>query len=278
MSIRARRPGRPGLMAACNGVAAALVLAFLIAPVLVVVPLSFSADRYLGFPITGWTTGWYEEFFASARWLGALGNSFAIALASTLLSVALGGAAAVGLSHPGLPGRRIIEFVLVAPMILPAVIIGVGMYFVFSKLGLTASYVGLVLAHTTLAVPFVVVAVGAAMTALDRRLLWAAASLGAPPWMRFRRVTLPIIAPGVISGALFAFSTSIDEVVVTLFIAGPGQRTLPREMFTATREQLTPTLLAGAGLLMLIASLLLVASSWVGARRRRLEGAAGRAD
>ncbi|WGD29725.1 ABC transporter permease [Ancylobacter sp. WKF20] len=260
---------RKRLFGALNGLLAAFVLAFLIAPVLVVLPLSFSADRYLAFPITGLTTGWYAEFFGSERWLTALGNSVGIAVISTVLSVTLGSMAALGLSHPGLPGRRTIEFLLVAPMILPAVIVGVGMYFVFAQLGLTSTYPGLILAHTTLAVPFVVVAVGAAMAGFDRRLLWAAASLGAPPWMRFRRVTLPIILPGMFSGALFAFSTSIDEVVVTLFIAGPGQRTLPREMFTATREQLTPTLLAAAGLLMLIASLLLFASTWVSGSKRR---------
>jgi putative spermidine/putrescine transport system permease protein len=250
---------------------AVLVLGFLVAPVLVVLPLSFSADRYLAFPITGPTTGWYADFFGSDRWLSALLNSIGIAVSSTALSVLLGTMAALGLSHPGLPGRRIIAFFLVAPMILPAVIVGLGIYFVFSQIGLTATYPGLVLAHTTLSVPFVVVAVGAALAVLDRRLFWAAASLGAPPWMRFQRVTFPIIMPGVISGALFAFSISLDEVIVTLFIAGPGQRTLPREMFAATREQLTPTLLAGAGILMLIASLLLVASTWVAARKRRLE-------
>lgn len=237
-----------------------LVLAFLLLPILVVLPLSFSDNRYMSLPLGGFTLHWYEQFFASPQWLGALANSFAIALASTVLAVLLGGLAALGLRHPAMPGKRLIEVLLIAPMIVPAVIVGVGMYFVFSGAGLTRSYLGLVLAHTTLAVPFVIVNVGAALGGLNQRLLWAAASMGATPWVTLRQVTLPLISPGLVSGALFAFATSLDEVVVTLFLAGPDQQTLPREMFTAAREALSPVLLAAATLMVLFATLLLLLS------------------
>ncbi|PRA53691.1 polyamine ABC transporter permease [Pseudomonas sp. MYb115] len=237
-----------------------LVLAFLLLPILVVLPLSFSDNRYMSLPLGSFTLHWYEQFFGSSQWLGALANSFAIALTSTALAVLLGGLAALGLRHPSMPGKRVIEVLLIAPMIVPAVIVGVGMYFVFSSAGLTRSYLGLVLAHTTLAVPFVIVNVGAALGGLNQRLLWAAASMGATPWVTLRQVTLPLISPGLVSGALFAFATSLDEVVVTLFLAGPDQRTLPREMFTTAREALSPVLLAAATIMVLFATLLLLLS------------------
>jgi putative spermidine/putrescine transport system permease protein len=188
-----------------------LVLAFLLLPILIVLPLSFSDSRYMSLPLGNFTLRWYEDFFASSQWLSALFNSIAVALASTALAVILGGLAALGLRHPAMPGKRFIEVLLIAPMIVPAVIVGVGMYFVFSNAGLTRTYLGLILAHTTLAVPFVVVNVGSALGGLNQRLLWAAASMGATPWTTLRKVTLPLISPGLVSGGLFAFATSLDD-------------------------------------------------------------------
>lgn len=244
-----------------------LVLFFLAAPVVLVLVLSFSQDKYITVLVSGWTLNWYADFINSPRWMTALANSLIVGITSTFLSVCLGSAAAIGLSHPGLPGKRVIEFLLVAPMILPAVVIGVGIYFVFAKIGLTGTMTGLVLAHTTIAVPFVVVSTGAALASFDRRLLQASASLGATPTLTFYKIVLPIIAPGMVSGGLFAFATSLDEVVVTLFVAGPGQRTLPREMFTMIREQMTPTILAGAGILMMLATLFMIMSLVVSSKK-----------
>ncbi|WP_411741602.1 ABC transporter permease [Pseudomonas sp. GL-RE-20] len=241
-------------------VSGCLVLAFLLLPILIVLPLSLSDSRYMSLPLGHFTLRWYEDFFSSSQWLSALFNSFAVALASTALAVILGGLAALGLRHPAMPGKRFIEVLLIAPMIVPAVIVGVGMYFVFSNAGLTRTYLGLILAHTTLAVPFVVVNVGSALGGLNQRLLWAAASMGATPWTTLRKVTLPLISPGLLSGGLFAFATSLDEVVVTLFLAGPDQRTLPREMFTTAREALSPVLLSAATIMVLFATLLLLLS------------------
>lgn len=258
---------KPSVLNFLDSVFGWLVLFFLAAPIVLVVVLSFSQDKYITVLVSGWTLDWYVDFINSPRWMAALTNSLIVGITSTLLAVCLGSAAAIGLSHPGLPGKRFIEFLLVAPMILPTVVIGVGIYFVFAKIGLTGTMTGLILAHTTLAVPFVVVSVGAALTSFDRRLLQASSSLGATPAMTFYRIVLPIIAPGMVSGGLFAFATSLDEVVVTLFVAGPGQRTLPREMFTMIREQMTPTILAGAGILMLLATLFMILSQAVSSKK-----------
>jgi putative spermidine/putrescine transport system permease protein len=263
MTVHTRKPITGKLLL---GVASSLILGFLILPILVIVPLSFNSSRYLALPFEGFTWRWYEDFFSSPTWREALINSVSIALATMVLSTVLGTAAAIGLANGKVKGRKVIETLLLAPLIAPAVIVGVGIYFVFSLLGLTQSMLGLVLAHTALAAPFVVVTVGAAMTALDKRLLWAAASLGAKPGHTFRKITLPIIAPGIFSGALFAFTTSLDEIVITLFLAGPGQRTLPREMFSAARDTITPTLAAAATTMIVFSTFLLVASLLVKGR------------
>ncbi|MDX8458870.1 ABC transporter permease [Mesorhizobium humile] len=243
------------------GLTAALVLAFLMAPLIVIVLFSFKDSGDFAFPITGWSLKWYRTFFTTQTWMEALKNSLILAVSTTLLATPLGTMAALGLAAPQLPGRRLISAFLLIPMIAPVVIVGIGMYFVFSMAGLTATLPGLILGHTSLAVPFVVVTVSAALTGLDRRLLWAAASMGAPPFLAFRKVTLPAILPGVASGALFAFATSLDEVVVTMFLAGPGQRTLPREMFTIARDTLTPTIAAAATVLIAASIVLLIASN-----------------
>ncbi|WP_232375547.1 ABC transporter permease [Mesorhizobium comanense] len=249
------RFGRFGL-----GLAAVTVLAFLMAPLIIIVLFSFKSSGDFTFPITGWSLKWYREFFTTPTWMDALRNSLVLAVSTTLLATPLGTMAALGLAAPQLPGRRLISALLLIPMIAPVVIVGVGMYFVFSMTGLTATYPGLILGHTSLAVPFVVVTVSAVLTGLDRRLLWAAASMGASPFLTFRKVTLPVILPGIASGALFAFATSLDEVVVTMFLAGPGQRTLPREMFTIARDTLTPTIAAAATVLIAASIVLLTAS------------------
>lgn len=244
-----------------------LVLGFLLLPILAVLPLSFSGNRYMSLPLQGFTLQWYQMFFDSSQWVASLVNSMVIAISSTALSLVLGTLAALGLRHPALPGKRIIEALFIAPMIVPAVIVGVGMYFVFVNVGLAQTLLGLVAAHTTLAVPFVVINVGATLGGMNPRLAWAAASMGAGPWVAFRRVTLPLLTPGLVSGGLFAFATSLDEVVVTLFLAGPDQRTLPREMFTVAREALSPVLLAAATVLTGMATLLLVLSRRLTRRR-----------
>ncbi len=252
----------------------ALVFVFLLAPILAIMPLSFSSGQFLTYPIPGFSLRWYAEFFTSDKWLGGLKNSMIVGVASTLLATALGTLASLGLVRARFRGKGLLMGLLISPMIVPLVITAVGFYFFFSPLGLTASYTGLILAHTALAAPFVVVTVTATLQGFDMNLARAAASLGAGPSTTFFKVILPLIAPGVASGALFAFATSFDEVVVVLFVAGPEQRTLPREMFSGIRENISPTITAAATILILFSVALLVALELLRRRNARMRGAA----
>jgi len=250
------------------------MLVFLIVPILVIVPLSFNAGSFLSYPLSGWSLRWYEAFLGSEEWMRALRNSLMIAPAATLLATGLGTLAAVGLARGEFRGKALVMAVLISPMVAPVVIIAVGLYFFFAKVGLLNSYLGLVLAHAALGVPFVVITVTATLQGYDRNFSRAAASLGATPWFAFRKVMLPLIAPGVISGALFAFATSFDEVVVTLFLASPSQRTLPMQMFGGIRENLDPTIAAAATLMVGASAVLLLLMEWLRRRNEKLRGTA----
>ncbi|WP_038937203.1 ABC transporter permease [Bradyrhizobium japonicum] len=250
----------------------AAVLLFLIAPILVIVPLSFNSVPFFTYPMPGLSLRWYEEFFLTSRWQGALQNSLFVALSVTLLSTTLGTLAALGLSRPNFPCRTAVMSLLISPMIVPVVITAVAVYFFYADIGVLNSYIGLILAHTTLATPFVVIAVTATLIGFDHSLTRAAAGLGGAPITVFFKVTLPLILPGMISGALFAFLTSFDEVVVALFVAGPGQRTLPRVMFSGIREEISPTIIAAATVLILFSIGMLTAVELLRRRSQRLRG------
>jgi len=251
----------------------ALVLVFLVAPILIIVPLSFSSGSFFYYPLPGFSLRWYEDFFSSTFWLPSVWNSLIVGTAATLLATLLGTVAALGMWRARFPGQALILAVLISPMVVPVIIIAVGVYFAFAPLGLNDGYAGLILAHTTLAVPFVVVTVLATLAGFDRILLRAAASLGAAPLTTFRRVTLPLILPGVASGAVFAFAASFDEVVVALLIAGPGQRTLPRQMFAGINDNISLTITAAATMLIGISLLLMVAVDGLRRRSERLRRA-----
>jgi putative spermidine/putrescine transport system permease protein len=248
------------------------MLIFLVVPILVIVPLSFNEGSFLSYPLSGFSLRWYEEFLGSQEWMRALRNSLIIAPAATLLATALGTLAAVGLARGEFRGKGLVMAVLISPMIAPLVIVAVALYFFFAQMNLLNSYLGLVLAHAVLGVPFVVITVSATLQGYDRNLSRAAASLGAPPFFAFRKVMLPLIAPGVISGGLFAFATSFDEVVVTLFLASPAQRTLPMQMFGGIRENLNPTIAAAATLMIGASALLLLLMEWLRRRNEKLRG------
>ena len=248
----------------------ALVLLFLIVPVLVIVPLSFNSGSFLVYPLQGFSLRWYEALFTSADWMRSLKNSLLIAPAATLLAVVLGTLAAVGLTRAEFRGKALLMTVLISPMVVPVVIIGVASYLFFAPLGMGNSYLSLILVHAVLGVPFVIITVSATLQGFNYNLVRAAASLGASPLTAFFRVTLPLIAPGVISGALFAFATSFDEVVVTLFLAGPEQITLPRQMFSGIRENLSPTIAAAATLLIGFSIALLLTLEWLRGRAEKL--------
>lgn len=244
----------------------ALGFGFLILPLIVIVPLSFNAEPYftftegmLRFDSEAYSLRWYRSIIENPEWRTAIGNSFLIGICATFVATVLGTLAALGLNHPKCPMRDAISALLISPMVTPVIIVAVGVFFFYSTLGLGQTHVGLILAHAMLGAPFVVITVTATLAGFDRTLLRAAASLGASPLTAFRRVQLPIISPGVFTGALFAFAASFDEVVIVLFLGGVDQRTIPRQMWSGIREEISPTILAIATLLIVFAILVLVA-------------------
>jgi putative spermidine/putrescine transport system permease protein len=254
---------------------AVAVLAFLIAPILAILPLSVNDSEFLTYPIRGFTTRWYEGVFESEKWRLALINSFLIGVPATLIATVLGTLAAIGLSLADFRGKGFLTVLLLSPLVVPIVIVAVGLYFFFAPLGLTQTYAGLIMAHAALGAPFVVVTVGAALASFDRDLARAAAGLGAPPLVVFRRIVLPLVRPGVVSGALFAFAVSFDEVVTVLLLGAPHQRTIPREMFSGLRESFNPTIAAVATMLTLLAVFLLLLIEWLRARSERIRSSSG---
>jgi putative spermidine/putrescine transport system permease protein len=242
------------------------VLVFLVAPILTIVPLSFSSGSFFYYPLPGLSLRWYQDFFSTSFWLSSLKNSLIIGISATVLATVLGTMAAIGIWRARFPAQALVLAMLISPMVVPVIIVAVGVYFAFAPLGLTDGYLGLILAHATLGVPFVVVTVLATLSAFDRTLLRAAESLGASQITTFRRVMLPLILPGVASGAVFAFAASFDEVVVVLLMAGPAQRTLPRQMFAGINDNISLTIAAAATMLIAISLALMVA---VGALQRR---------
>ena len=242
------------------------VLLFLLLPIFVIVPLSFSSGSFLAYPLPGWSLQWYEELFSSPEWARAARNSFIVAPLATLLATTLGTLAAMGLARTRFVGRGLLSALLISPMVVPIVVVAVSTYLVFARIGLSESYLGLVLVHAALGAPFVVTTVLATLQGFNHNLVRASLSLGASPLETFFKVTLPVIAPGVISGALFAFAASFDEVVVTLFLAGPDQVTLPRQMFTGIRENISPVIAAVATILILFSTALLLALEWLRGR------------
>lgn len=278
-----------------------LVFLFLVVPILVLVPLSFNQEPYFSFTAgmlnfepgawslrwyadilhsgmaaPGAAEGWWADLWRNARWVQAIKNSFLIGVPATLLATALGTLAAVGLSRSEMPFRRAVMALLISPMVVPLVITASGMFYAFSSVALAKTYAGLILAHAVLGVPFVVITVTATLSGFDRSLVHAAASLGASHTRTFFQVQLPLILPGVMVGALFAFITSFDEVVVVLQLADVTQRTLPRQMFTGLREQISPTILAVATIFVLLSALLLLSVELVRRRtERRLRAGSG---
>ena len=255
------------------------IFVFLITPIIVVMPLSFNAQDFftftpemLAFDPAGYSLKHYRDFLTNPEWTSAVKNSLLVAPVATLLSVSLGTLAAIGLSQSHVPGKRAIMAILISPMIVPLIISATGMYFFYSKIGLVGTYWGIVLAHAVLGIPFVIITVTATLVGFDRSLTRAAANMGADPVTTFFKVQMPLILPGVISGGLFAFITSFDEVVVVLFIGSAELQTLPWQMFTGLREQISPTILAAATILVGISICLLTSVEILRRRSERLRG------
>ncbi len=276
-----------------------LIFLFLMAPILIVIPLSFNAEPYFTFtakmlsldpegystrwydllltfgmdnPETIRDTNWWSDVWENAAWVRATKNSLVIGFFSTILATGLGTLAALGLSRPEMPYRRAIMAVLISPMIVPIIITATGLFFFYSTTGLANSYPGIIMAHATLGIPFVIITVTATLVGFDHSLTRAAASLGATPSRAFFKIIMPLILPGVISGALFAFVTSFDEVVVVLFIADFDQQTIPRQMWNGIREQISPAILSVATILVIFSTLLLATVELLRRRSERLRG------
>ena len=266
------------------------IFVFLITPILVVLPLSFNAQNFftftpemLRFDPEGYSLKHYRDFFTNNEWQRSFKNSLIIAPIATVISVSLGTLAAIGLSQSHVPGKQAIMAVLISPMIVPLIISATGMFFFYSSIGsflegtlgmdkTLVGYIKVILAHAVLGVPFVIITVTATLVGFDRSLTRAAANMGADPVRTFFKVQMPLILPGVISGGLFAFITSFDEVVVVLFVGSASQKTLPWQMFTGLREQISPTILAVATILVVISIGLLTAIELLRRRSERLRG------
>ncbi|SHF30249.1 putative spermidine/putrescine transport system permease protein [Ruegeria intermedia] len=266
------------------------IFVFLITPILVVLPLSFNAQDFFTFTPEmlrldpeGYSLKHYRDFFTNNEWQRSFKNSLIIAPIATIISVSLGTLAAIGLSQSHVPGRRAIMAILISPMIVPLIISATGMFFFYSDigrflegtLGMNKTFVGylkVILAHAVLGIPFVIITVTATLVGFDRSLTRAAANMGAGPVRTFFKIQMPLILPGVISGGLFAFITSFDEVVVVLFVGSASQKTLPWQMFTGLREQISPTILAVATILVVISIALLTTVELLRRRSERLRG------
>lgn len=236
-----------------------LAFVFLVLPLVVVLPLAFNDSTFLTYPMEGFSVRWFEEFFTAPPWLYTLGNSVKVALGTTVVAVLVGGLAAMGTMLAGKWGQIVLSALFVSPVVIPSVVLGVAMAYAFGRVGLGSSYYALVLAHTILAAPLVFLSVMTSLKGLDPELERAAASLGASRWYRFRTVTLPLAMPGFATGALFAFITSFDEVVVALFIASPESQTLPITLFSSLRDRLQPTIVVVALLLSIVSCLFILA-------------------
>jgi putative spermidine/putrescine transport system permease protein len=258
-----------------------LVFFFLIAPLFVILPLSFNAEQYIHFSAKmlaldpeGFSLRWYEDMIYGTKnpWGLATKNSLIIAFFATIGSTVLGTVAALGLSSRHMPYKAAFMALLISPMIVPLIISGTAIFFFMAKVGLAATHTGIIIAHIILGTPFVVITVTATLSGFDHSVTRAAASLGSNPVHTFRKITLPLIMPGVISGALFAFVTSFDEVIVVLFLAGLDNTTIPIQMWVGLREQLSPTILAVATCLIVMSTLILVSAELLRRRSERLRG------
>ncbi len=268
----------------------AVIFFFLVAPIFAIIPLSFSGGEYftyteemLTFSDGAYSLKHYEDALTNPEWTTAVWNSFRIAIPATMIAVTLGTLAAMGLSQSHVPGRRAIMAILISPMIVPLIISALGMFFFYSQLGNfledtvglsqgLVEYIKVVLAHSVLGVPFVIITVTATLVGFDRSLTRAAASMGAGPVRTFFKVQMPLILPGVISGALFAFITSFDEVVVITIIGSQKVQTLPWQMFVGLREQISLTILAVATMMVILSILLLATLELLRRRNERIRG------
>ena len=253
-----------------------LIFFFLMAPIVAIIPLSFNSIPFFTYPMEGFSWRWYAVLFGdttqSILWQRAFVNSIIVAVGSTTLATILGTMAAIGMTRANFPFKSALMAILISPIIVPIVIVAIAMFFFYARIGLVGNMFGIIFAHTTLGAPFVVITVTATLQGFDQNMIRAGYILGARPLRVFRKVTLPLILPGVVSGGLFAFAVSWDEVVVVLFLATAEQHTVPRRMWSGIRELLSPTIISAATILIMVSIVLMFTMEWLRRRGERLRG------
>jgi putative spermidine/putrescine transport system permease protein len=267
MTERLRRRTKDGRIGLGLRLWVALIMALLILPTLVVIPMSFTDARTFQFPPEDWSLRWYTEFFTSDTWVSAFVTSLQVAAVAAVIATVLGTAAAIGLDRWEFPGREVIRQLILAPLVIPVIVVAVAIYYVFLDWNLVGNFTGFVLAHVMIAVPFVVVSVTTSLAGYDRRLSLASASLGASPVTSFLRVTAPLIMPGIGSGFVFAFVTSLDEVVISLFLQSPDIETLPVRMYEGVTSDIDPTVAVASTLMVLVTLVVLLSPEFLRLRR-----------
>jgi putative spermidine/putrescine transport system permease protein len=251
--VRRVRLGRVVLIGIC-----ALTALWLVLPTLVAIPVSFTAVRAFALPADGLSTAWYENFFTDPRWLEALMNSLIIALLAGSVATCVGTLAALGIDRGVSRGKAAATAVFLTPAIVPFILLGLALYYVFLRWQLAGTITGLVLAHSVIGIPLVVRPVLAALAGHDRALEQAAANLGASPMTVMRQITLPLVLPGILAGAVFAFIGSFDEVVISIFLTSSDTQTLPVLMFNAVTRELDPTIAAASSLILVFTTALIL--------------------
>ena len=271
-----------------------VVVFFLIAPLIAIVPISFSVSPFMVFTEgmlawppepEAWSLRWYRNMIGdcsaevvsstvpcSTKWMKGTVNSFYIGIIATFIATVLGTMAALGLSRPHMPYKALIMSILISPMIVPLIITAAGMFFFYARINLVYTFTGVILAHVALATPFVVITVTATLVGFDMNMVKAAQSLGAKPMRTFFKVIMPLILPGIISGALFAFITSFDEVVIVMFMASIDQLTIPKQMWAGIRQEISPVILCMATCLVILSIVLLTTVELLRRRAERLRG------
>jgi putative spermidine/putrescine transport system permease protein len=247
------------------------VLIYLMTPTIVVVPLSFNDTSFFQFPPRVWSLRWYRVLLGDAAWIDALGTSVKLGLATMILATVLGTGAALGAIRGQLPGRQALFGVLVAPMVFPTIIFSLALYFVLARLQVLTSFTALVIGHTVLAVPVVFLIVGAALEGMDEKIEFAGLSAGASPWRVYFEITLPMIKTSIVTGALFAFLISFDEVVLAMFLSGADAITLPKKMWDGIRLEINPTIAAASSILVVVSIAVVLASEWLARTRDGFE-------
>lgn len=259
------RAARTALYITCG-----LILFYLVAPIVAIIPLSFNPEPFFSYNFDELSLRWYYELAGSSAWQLALSNSLIVAGSVVVLATVLGTLAALGMTLSNFPFKSAVLGIVVSPLMVPHIIIGVGAFFFYSWLGIANTLFGLILVHTALATPFVLLTVSATLANFNRNLLRAGQSLGAGPLTVFREIMLPLIWPGIVTGAVFAFIASFDELIVAIMLTGSESRTLPRQMWSGVREEISPIITAVATILIGLALLLLTVMELLRRRAERL--------